>query len=147
MNKDYKVDITILVNWKTPVSATKGQIRMTDAITPTATMPGMAGGAFTIGGTRKPPNPMELAGATAPKAQGKDNQGQDVKAYVSAKVQAMKSGDFPPQFSGTDATKYTADPWKKIASQSLRLTFTWPADAIAQDSVRLNNPAFVTIPK
>jgi hypothetical protein len=128
-----------VVTWKNAVSAVKGQLTLTDK---TNTQPATAGGNLKTTGGRKPANPITLEGSTASKADNSDR-----KMYVDLKVAQMASGDFPPQDSGLKP-----DPYKKILAQTLRLAFTWPADAAGadkdnRDKVTLNNPTFSTISK
>lgn len=95
------------------------------------------GGTFKIGGNRKPPNPVTWEGTTFQNADG-----AKASTTVSTMIQATMSGDFPPSLS-----KVVPDMWKVILSQTVKLTFTWPADAGKGDSLTLQHPSFVPISK
>lgn len=97
----------------------------------------VVGGTFKIGGNRKPPNPVTWEGTTFQNADG-----AKMSTNVSTTIAAAASGDFPPSLS-----KVVPDMFKVILSQTVKLTFTWPADAGKGDSLALINPSFIPISK
>jgi hypothetical protein len=121
------------VNWAKAISIAKDQVTVTGKNDDGT----VVGGTFKIGGNRKPPNPVTWEGTTFQNADG-----AKVSTTVSTMIQAAATGDFPPSLS-----KVVPDMFKVILSQSVKLTFTWPADAGNGDSLALNNPSFVPINK
>jgi hypothetical protein len=121
------------VNWARAVSIVKDQV----TITGKNGAGQMVGGDFSIGGNRKPPNPVTWEGKTFEKADGGGNS-----TTVSTKIEATMTGDFPPSLSVV-----VPDNVKLILSQTVKLTFTWPADAGKEDTLSLNNPSFIPLSK